>query len=727
MKRMDLLEVLNEHDSDYAFAATYDFDPLFFEHRILRTTAFARAKRIAVFVDAGVYARLAAQERPAQDVNRRYLLAPIRSTQGVFHPKVVLLCGRGRAILIVGSANLTASGIAHNLELCHLFALNLPTNNGSANDRVASATIRTAFRLFLHWTNSCPASVGNLLRKTFDDMVANHAWIAESAPVIPGAPMLLHSTEGNLWSQITRLLERARVRRVFVLSPFYDPDTRLFSRTKVQWPEASLEVAAQQGSSNLPVAAVATWASKRRRKVRILELHSKRGRRLHAKALAFVTPQRTFWLAGSPNFTAAALDGRNVEVALWFTTDESPEAMLFDSEVAIRPADLEHFEPGYESEPKPGSHLGSGGPVLSGAVLADGFAVELDYSVPANLAFDKVFLRIRNAGDTVPVLSAQVAVQTAGQGKVKMTEDQVDEIRRAALCELVFHRRGHTIAVSNSVWLVHLPELRRADVVRDSTEARLSRITETGEGLVEQLADLARTGRWGEMAELLNAVNIRFDDGSPARRGIGVVWGSPRDPYTGDEVPVEFLVPTDERERLRLAIKDFVHRHQAHRLRRHVRRGNLNGLRNFLDIFRALNQLLVEYHAHGIVPNFDVIDGITDNILLFVGKRSSHDENADGFIDSVVANLEGEEELIRERFAEEGVPAILIAALREAQQIRAQQDGRLASWPQYLPSYRGHIADGLNRLGLPWPGRAEVSTAAQIYRVRTKETNAAAM
>lgn len=36
---------------------------------------------------------------------------------GVFHPKVILQLGRKRGRLIVGSANLTSSGLAGNLEL----------------------------------------------------------------------------------------------------------------------------------------------------------------------------------------------------------------------------------------------------------------------------------------------------------------------------------------------------------------------------------------------------------------------------------------------------------------------------------------------------------------------------------------------------------------------------------------------------------------------------------
>jgi hypothetical protein len=55
--------------------------------------------------------------RPARWINRRYLVVPINTQRGVFHPKLHLLVGPAGADVICGSNNLTAAGCTSNLEL----------------------------------------------------------------------------------------------------------------------------------------------------------------------------------------------------------------------------------------------------------------------------------------------------------------------------------------------------------------------------------------------------------------------------------------------------------------------------------------------------------------------------------------------------------------------------------------------------------------------------------
>lgn len=62
-----------------------------------------------------------------------------------------------------------------------------------------------------------------------------------------------------------------------------------------------------------------------------------------------------------------------------------------------------------------------------------------------------------------------------------------------------------------------------------------------------------------------------------------------------------FSEPIDNTvESLREAVWRFVERHQHEKLEKHVRRGNLNGLPNFLDIFRTLNGLLITFNKRTV-------------------------------------------------------------------------------------------------------------------------------
>src|SRR5262249_23950661 len=93
------------------------FEPDFFERRLMKCPALRRARRIAVFMDAGQWHSLIHFDAASRWVNRRYLVVPVRLEQGVFHPKLCLLLSDKSGQVLCGSTNLTRSGCSSNLEL----------------------------------------------------------------------------------------------------------------------------------------------------------------------------------------------------------------------------------------------------------------------------------------------------------------------------------------------------------------------------------------------------------------------------------------------------------------------------------------------------------------------------------------------------------------------------------------------------------------------------------
>ena len=55
MTQLDLLESFDGTTAKIALVATYEFDPLFCERRVLRKRGFNAAERILVLMDAGRY------------------------------------------------------------------------------------------------------------------------------------------------------------------------------------------------------------------------------------------------------------------------------------------------------------------------------------------------------------------------------------------------------------------------------------------------------------------------------------------------------------------------------------------------------------------------------------------------------------------------------------------------------------------------------------------------
>jgi hypothetical protein len=91
MKYLDFSSLLEGDPAHIAFLSTFQFDPDFFERRLLRCPTLTKARRIVVFIDARQWLDLLRRDVPARWLNRRYLVVPVQRTQGAFHPKLSLL------------------------------------------------------------------------------------------------------------------------------------------------------------------------------------------------------------------------------------------------------------------------------------------------------------------------------------------------------------------------------------------------------------------------------------------------------------------------------------------------------------------------------------------------------------------------------------------------------------------------------------------------------------
>jgi len=179
-----------------------------------------------------------------------------------------------------------------------------------------------------------------------------------------------------------------------------------------------------------------------------------------------------------------------------------------------------------------------------------------------------------------------------------------------------------------------------------------------------------------EVIEFLNHVNIKFDDGQSGMGHPALSFWKPRDPFKPD-MPKGWLSMADgvTDEDMRAAIWAFVLRHQRDKLIKHVRRGNLNGLRNFLDIFRTLNSILLAFNKRKtnlgvpIIPHAYLTTGMIKNLELLIGPIKAADVQI-GFVDAVKANLGAEREILRALLKRERVAEMVCAAVEALIDVR---------------------------------------------------------
>jgi hypothetical protein len=123
LNRRNVLEILGSDKRRYhtCLMTAFTFDFLFFERRVLPVLRGTGVKNINVFVDKKELASSVEMAGPKSFAGHHaYSLIDVAS-KGVFHPKIMLLIGKSEGMLVVGSGNLTGSGLSSNDEIWSAF------------------------------------------------------------------------------------------------------------------------------------------------------------------------------------------------------------------------------------------------------------------------------------------------------------------------------------------------------------------------------------------------------------------------------------------------------------------------------------------------------------------------------------------------------------------------------------------------------------------------------
>src|SRR6516162_4703035 len=196
-----------------------DFDA--FESIVLPRLRGAGCFNTAVLADRGMlaYALEDAAALPAY-AGRHYTVTGIGAA-GVFHPKVFLQLGRAGGRLVVTSANMTAPGLAGNLEVAGELE--------AASCQAEKCGLLAAAWRFLQRLVP-PDDAG--LAYQLDWMLRRSAWLADTEPV--SAPVVLDDGGAAAWlasdqargiaAQFAALVEERPVKRLTVISPYWDAD-----------------------------------------------------------------------------------------------------------------------------------------------------------------------------------------------------------------------------------------------------------------------------------------------------------------------------------------------------------------------------------------------------------------------------------------------------------------------------------------------------------------------
>lgn len=342
---MKLYERFGERGYHTSIITSFGVDFDTYENVVLSRLKGAGCRNNILLCDAALLSQnLAGSSSPPRSAGRQYTVNGVSAT-GAFHPKTIVQLGRNGGRIIVSSANMTATGLAGNLELaCELAC--------GAED---SAEQRIIAQAWTYTLRHCDRT-GHALDAQIAWAEARSPWLRRALPPTENvtlgdgsmAALLTTGEPIGIGERFADLVDGEAVRRLIVVSPYWDQNLRALSfiAKKLSAPKVDLLIDAQ--TELFPVSAL-----KKLKGARLFDRKEfRKGRFIHAKIMIAQTRKADHVLFGSANCTLAALGakgfaGSNEEVSMYrryppgSIIDALELSELLNPSREIDPADLE--------------------------------------------------------------------------------------------------------------------------------------------------------------------------------------------------------------------------------------------------------------------------------------------------------------------------------------------------------------------------------------------------
>lgn len=481
---MKLYETFGKRGFHTSIATSFGIDFDAYENVMLARFRGAGCYNNLLAVDDGMLSlALDGGGQLPRDAGRTYTITPA-AARGVFHPKIVLQIGRSSARMIVSSANVTAAGLAGNLEIAGLVETD-------------DATTGEARLIAAGWTFVSRFLDRNIegVRRQVEWMQARTPWLSEVEPA-DGVVRLSDGTDAAFFASGSALgigerflaaFANDKVRKLILIGPYWDDDLAALNLLLDKADPSEAYILLDQGRHVFKADAIAKRHHKRVKLVDVIE--DVKGRFIHAKLIIAQTARRDHVLYGSANCTVAALGrigfaGTNGEACFYraLASGTAIEQLELSDLLKRKPIRLEDFQTAEPPEEIPLDEMVGRAPGHFACMFET-----LIWTPPiaADVANDRIELLNRDGN---PLSTGIRRLPFSGDGSVRFNLLGND---RPAFARV---RRGDG-TISAPAIVVLLDELR--DAVRDARSRRidealgqLDQETELGLWLLETLNDL---------------------------------------------------------------------------------------------------------------------------------------------------------------------------------------------------------------------------------------------
>lgn len=245
-ERIEILNEIKGGGYEASLITTFNAYLPFYEDVVLRHLMGNGVRHNVLMMDAA-QTTLAVDRHPPRSAGRYYTLAPIK-VSGAFHPKVILLVGKRKGTLLVGSHNLTLAGFGYNREMSNLIVY------GGEDDTEASTIFSSVWQNVLNWAESqsgpLPVQVINMIKKVRDFA----PWLQDSAGMLSEGCRVLSCKHDapNLWQQLIEFAGTGPVKRVTVIGAFFDANLSFIKKVHDELTPEELIVGIDPASVQFP-------------------------------------------------------------------------------------------------------------------------------------------------------------------------------------------------------------------------------------------------------------------------------------------------------------------------------------------------------------------------------------------------------------------------------------------------------------------------------------------
>lgn len=308
--KYNVLELIGKDTRQYhsCILTCYSFDFTYFEERVLSSLRLANIRNINILVDGKLLEHTLELVSGKEFRNRTYACNPVYCT-GVFHPKILMLFGEKRGLLIVGSGNLTSAGMGTNDEIWAAYHL----------DGTDSVNAPIFGQVFSYLQQYWPQVKGFNKEKL--------EWIRQYSPWLEELPtanattfirlsssrevaFLGNSKGTSIYKQLCQVLPAAPLSELTVISPFYDQNGELLQSLAQYLQPENFNCILEQDGGSFPIKLPEVLQSSinfydwRDCYVDHVKFNERRISKLHAKLLHFKYKDGPeYLLIGSANAT----------------------------------------------------------------------------------------------------------------------------------------------------------------------------------------------------------------------------------------------------------------------------------------------------------------------------------------------------------------------------------------------------------------------------------------